>query len=503
MPHILNAKRAPKVGNDLVKPLLALLSVLLFAVAAGPAQEPYQTIQVLESTRSLGGGTLSAYLNGSDPAIAARAALAIGRSKQPAGVALLTPHLRESEAGFRAMVIYALGLIGTGESAPQITSALTHDSAAVVRVAALDALGRFEAGKALPARLEANAFRAIVSVLHRDNDAMVRARAATALEAFHSGIMQDVASRELVSAFKSERNPDVRWHIMWSVFRGYAVRVPRPVLTAALRDKNEIVRIEAVRAYGRLKSKDAVAALQPSLQDPSWRVAEQAVEAIKALSGQPPTEHLTTIPPNVRVPPASTQATMDVPPLPRPSLTGKPAAPNPLNVRFEPKLIPASRAIMSGPMSGPHPAVRVTTTKGTFVLKLYPEWAPLTVANFLNLTNRGYYDGLRWFRIVPDFVIQTGDPNDNGEGDAGYTIPAEENPIEQDSGVLSMGLNYQGDHPLRDSAGTQFYITLSPQLHLNRDFTVFGRVISGFDVLGRLVESDRMTKVEQIPDTNE
>jgi peptidyl-prolyl cis-trans isomerase B (cyclophilin B) len=145
--------------------------------------------------------------------------------------------------------------------------------------------------------------------------------------------------------------------------------------------------------------------------------------------------------------------------------------------------------------------VRIRTTKGAFTVTLYPEWAPLTVENFLNLTNRGYYDGLRWFRVVPDFVVQTGDPKDTGEGDPGYSVPAEENPIEQRSYVISMGLNYTGNNPLRDSAGSQFYITLSPQLHLNRDFTVFGEVTSGFDVLGRLVESDRMTRVEQIPDS--
>ncbi|MBV8368936.1 MAG: peptidylprolyl isomerase [Candidatus Eremiobacteraeota bacterium] len=154
-------------------------------------------------------------------------------------------------------------------------------------------------------------------------------------------------------------------------------------------------------------------------------------------------------------------------------------------------------------MPGPHPRVRIGTTKGPIVVRLYPEWAPLTVANFLNLVDRGYYDNLRWFRIVPDFVVQTGDPHDDGEGDAGYMIPAEENPLEQRSGVISMGLNYTDPpdaHAIRDSAGTQFYITLSPQLHLNRDFTVFGEVESGFSTLGRLIELDRMTRVERLPD---
>jgi peptidyl-prolyl cis-trans isomerase B (cyclophilin B) len=154
---------------------------------------------------------------------------------------------------------------------------------------------------------------------------------------------------------------------------------------------------------------------------------------------------------------------------------------------------------LDGPAPGLHPRVRIGTTKGAIVVRLYPEWAPLTVANFLNLTDRGYYDGLRWFRIVPNFVVQTGDPKNTGDGDAGYTIPAEENPLEQRSGIISMGLNYRGNAPLRDSAGTQFYITLSPQFHLNRAFTVFGEIERGFDVLGRLAESDRMTRVERLP----
>jgi peptidyl-prolyl cis-trans isomerase B (cyclophilin B) len=136
-------------------------------------------------------------------------------------------------------------------------------------------------------------------------------------------------------------------------------------------------------------------------------------------------------------------------------------------------------------------------------VELYPEWAPLTVENFTNLAERGYYDANPWFRIVPDFVVQTGGGID-GNSDVKYTIPAEENPLEQDSYVISMGLNYTDPpdaHAIRDSAGSEFYITLSPQEHLNRDFTVFGRVIGGFDVLARLIESDKIVRIERIADS--
>ena len=133
-------------------------------------------------------------------------------------------------------------------------------------------------------------------------------------------------------------------------------------------------------------------------------------------------------------------------------------------------------------------------------MTLYPEWAPLTVANFMDLMNAGFYDDNRWFRIVPDFVVQTGEKDDKNAPGPGYTVGAEENPVEQSSYVISMGMDYDGNAPKRDSAGSEYYLTLSPQYHLDNDFTVFGAVSGGFDVLGRLIESDRVTRIERIED---
>ncbi|MBC5816602.1 MAG: peptidylprolyl isomerase [Candidatus Eremiobacteraeota bacterium] len=461
----------------------------------------YQTLIGLEQKRSIGGSVLAGDLNGSDPHLAARAALAIGRTKDPAGVPLLQRHLRDKNDAVRAMSVYGLGLIGTGASAQALTVAMISDRSGAVRVAALDAIGRYENAHRLPVANELIAASTVGAVLKGDRDPIVRARAATAFEAFRVSPVGDYASRQLLTAWQAERNEDVRWHIMWTIFRGYANRVPRAALTAALHDQNELVRIEAVRAYGKLKNKDAIAALVPLTQDPSWRVQLQALEAIRQLKGEPLTEHLKEMPPGIHTPPVRVQNYAEIAPLPRPSVTGKPGPPTGADAILTPKIYPVSSALMNGPAPGPHPRVRIHTTKGTMIVTLYPEWAPLTVENFLNLTNRGYFDGGRWFRIVPDFVVQTGDPTNTGDGDAGYSIPAEENPLEQRSNVISMGLNYDNNGAIRDSAGTQFYIALSPQLHLNRDFTVFGEVTNGLDVLGRLVETDTMTRVEQIPDS--
>lgn len=463
--------------------------------------DPYVRVLQLEQARSLGNGALAEYLNGADRSLAVRAALAIGRTKQPAGSRLLAAHLGDRDPGMRAMAVYGLGLIGDASRSPAIVRALRNDRSSAVRVGALDALDRLESAKRLPASTEHSAASAVAVTLQTDASLLVRARAATALEAFASSPEGFFAERTLRAAFAGSRYFEVRRNIMWSVFRGYANRVPREFLTKGLRDPDEVVRIEAARALGRVKNPDAIPALQPALRDPSWRVREQAMESVRQLQGKPLTDHLKALPRGIVPPPIERDRFANLPALPRTPAGLKPAAPTALRAFVPARFDPRTLAHMTGPMGGPHPRVRIVTTKGNLYLELYPEWAPLTVENFLDLANRGYYDNNRWFRIVPDFVVQTGDPTDTGDGDAGYTIPAEENPLEQRSYVISMGLNYDGSKPLRDSAGTQFYITLSPQLHLDRDFTVFGSMIGGFDVLGRLIESDRIVRIERIADT--
>ena len=496
-----------KVGEDLVKRTLwsliqATVLLITCSAAAPSAVDPYVRVLQLEQSRSLGGGELADFLNGRDRSLALRAALAIGRTKRSEGSGLLAARLGDPDPAMRAMAIYGLGLIGEGARSPSLVRALRYDQNPVVRAAALDALDRLESAKALNASSEYSAASAIAVTLFSAPDAAVRARAATALAAFSSSPMGFFAERSLRAAFGKERTGDVRWHIMWSVFRAYANRVPRAFLTQRLRDPNEIVRIEAARALGRVKNMDAVPALQLALRDPSWRVREQAMESVHQLEGKPLTEHLKVLPSGVVPPPAEPDRFADLPALARVPVSVKPGRPTALRAIAPARFDPGTLARLTGPMPGPHPRVRIVTTKGNLYLVLYPEWAPLTVENFLDLAARGYYDNNRWFRIVPDFVVQTGDPTDTGDGDAGYTIPAEENPIEQRSFVISMGLNYDGNKPQRDSAGTQFYITLSPQLHLDRDFTVFGSMIGGFDVLGRLIESDRIVRVERIADSS-
>ena len=133
----------------------------------------------------------------------------------------------------------------------------------------------------------------------------------------------------------------------------------------------------------------------------------------------------------------------------------------------------------------------IETDKGTMILELYPNEAPGTVSNFAKLARSGFYDGLAFHRVIPNFVIQGGDPNGDGTGGPGYTIKCETegNPHKHLRGSLSMA------HRGRDTGGSQFFICHSPQPHLDGVHTVFGRVVEGLDVLDSIRQGDHMTRV--------
>jgi peptidyl-prolyl cis-trans isomerase B (cyclophilin B) len=474
-----------------------MLSCLLLAVSD---VDPARQTLILEAARSLGNGALAAVLASPDETTAERAALAIGRTKASNGAALLVPYLNDKRDGVRAMSAYGLGLIASGEAATQIASLAMDDPSGAVRVGALDAIGRYEDAGRLRGGLEYTAFAAVRHAMLQDPNAAVRGRAAITLSFFADGAQGSNAATALVAAIFQERAHGVRERIMWAIFRRYAIRVPRAVLRSALHDSDDVVRIEAVRAYGKLKNADAIPDLRPLLGDRSWRVQEQANEAILGLEGKPATISWKAIPPYVHVPPVAPDPLASQTPQPRPS--AKLAAPRAADADLGPPLTLHTAEQMLSPARGPHPRLRLVTTKGNIYVVLYPEWAPLTVANFINMMNAGFLDNNRWFRIVPDFVVQTGEQDDVNQPGPGYTIGAEENPLEQNAYVISMGLNYDPklNTPERDSGGSEYYITLSPQYHLDIPFTVFGAVSGGFDVLAHLVESDRVERVERIGD---
>ncbi len=134
--------------------------------------------------------------------------------------------------------------------------------------------------------------------------------------------------------------------------------------------------------------------------------------------------------------------------------------------------------------------VIVTTNQGVIKYKFYPQDAPNTVKRMIELINQGFYNGLKFHRVVPGFVIQGGDPQGNGTGGSGQKLKAEFNSRKHVEGTVAMA---RAQDP--DSADSQFYIALSTQPHLDKSYTVFGQVIEGMDVVKKIQPEDKMLSV--------
>ncbi len=136
--------------------------------------------------------------------------------------------------------------------------------------------------------------------------------------------------------------------------------------------------------------------------------------------------------------------------------------------------------------------VSMKTDRGDIELALYPQHAPKTVNNFVFLIREGFYNGLLFHRVISDFMIQGGDPTGTGAGGPGYQFEDEiqDNPLRHETGVISMA--NAGPH----TNGSQFFITHSPQPHLDGHHTVFGEILTGQDVVDAIRQGDRMVSVE-------
>jgi len=135
---------------------------------------------------------------------------------------------------------------------------------------------------------------------------------------------------------------------------------------------------------------------------------------------------------------------------------------------------------------------RMETDKGTINLELYPQHAPKTVNNFVFLAREGFYDDLKFHRVIANFMVQGGDPTGTGRGGPGYKFEDEltGNPLKHETGTLSMA------NAGPNTNGSQFFITHAPQPHLNGKHTVFGKVTDGQDVVNAIRQGDTMKSVE-------
>ncbi|WP_080059518.1 peptidylprolyl isomerase [Spirosoma aerolatum] len=144
------------------------------------------------------------------------------------------------------------------------------------------------------------------------------------------------------------------------------------------------------------------------------------------------------------------------------------------------------------------PKAQMNTDKGTMLIEFYEKDAPKTVDNFISLAKKGFYNGTKFHRVIPNFVIQGGDPTGTGSGGPGYSIDCELTGDNQyhDRGVLSMA------HRGRNTGGSQFFICHNRQntQHLDRNHTAFGKVVDGLDVIDKIQQGDKIQSISILED---
>lgn len=205
-----------------------------------------------------------------------------------------------------------------------------------------------------------------------------------------------------------------------------------------------------VGALGRLRDQRAVPVLERLARDPHMTLARAAAAALQSITGAPPVFE---------------KRASAAPPVPAEAI---------------------SLAEQAAAGEGGLPRAVIHTPQGDITIRLYVADAPLTVYSFTHLARAGYFNGLTFHRVVPNFVVQGGDPRGDGWGGPGYTIRCEYNPIPYSRGTVGMALAG------KDTGGSQFFITHSPQPRLDGRYTVFGQVVAGMDVVDRLTEGDVM-----------
>ncbi len=217
---------------------------------------------------------------------------------------------------------------------------------------------------------------------------------------------------------------------------------------------------EVASTLGKLKDSRAIPALQRLMTQPDRSVSLAAASALQSITGS---DYASTLPRSVL----------------------------PLWTDFDFAYLNSLKSPACASHTGTDTiCVKIATIRGDIVAELYKNYAPFTVMTFLKLAQqRGFYRGLVFHRVVPNFVVQGGDPRGDGWGGPGFSIRSEFSPLTFDTGML--GIASAG----KDTEGSQFFITQSPQPHLDGRYTIFGRVISGMDAVDKLQLGDRIYDV--------
>ena len=477
-----------------------------------------------------------------DPHVRFGAIYAIARKPIESSLPTLTAALSDSEADIAAYAARALGVLGKKESAERLAATLDSGKPPLVTnaLAALEAvleknpgtsLGKERIARVLTLAGDANPNLAIpaltllrqfagadrdvfrrlwgiattgtghrrqvalssASAVLRDNalpalenaanspEASLRAAAAEAL-----AYLTFAKAGALRSKLTADPSPVVRGAVLAGLRTAEAVAQNRVLVQGALNDPDPGVRAAAIDALSRIQDPSVIPLLSDALakaasvRDPDVPLA--VVAAAEKLRAEPGAQTL--------VETAYRHPNPVVARIARRSLLQNfrveaAAFPPP---EFRPSRTPADYLALVAESKKPWTAT-VETPRGPFRIRLAGAFAPITVMNFVSLSQKGYFNGSTFHRVVPNFVIQDGDPTGTGNGGPGYEIRDELNPIEYVEGTVGMALSGP------DTGGSQWFATHAPQPHLDGIYTVFGQVVAGQDVVERIEQGDRIIRI--------
>jgi cyclophilin family peptidyl-prolyl cis-trans isomerase len=329
------------------------------------------------------------------------------------------------------------------------------------------------------AAIDPDNFTLILSGLEIDRHWLGRAALADAL----GTLAPEVAIPRLTDLAKDE-DKRVIPHALRALVRLRAPDVEKLVL-AQLKESDYALREAAAGLLGELKPADGVAALKEAYTagepDAAYGARAAAVSALAGYGSPDAIEGVRAALADkdwaVRVRAAELMAKLDPSGEYQQAIRPVPGAPI---ARYDDPTLAA-------PANSPH--VFIETAKGTIEFELAVLDAPQTTRSFVALARKGFFNGLQVHRVVPNFVMQDGDPRGDGEGGPGYTIRDELNERPYLRGTVGMALSW------RDTGGSQFFITHSPQPHLDARYTAFGHVVNGMDVVDRIQVGDTIQRI--------
>ena len=405
-----------------------------------------------------------------DPAVIVESIRALAAMRDSASRALFQKILAEGEgdATLRLEAATALGALHSPESVDFLID-LMSDPVPGIRGAAIKAL----------AATDTETFLTTLSGMDPDRDWTVRMAQAEALATLPGG-----QGEARLRAMLQDRDQRVIPAVLRAMI---AAKIPnvQDVLLDRLKADDFVIRATAANGLAELKATGAARALFDAYQATAGDSTYTARAAILTA--------LNTLDP-MTARPMLQQALQDkdwalrvkaAMLLKEQGVTDTDAGMRPAPTR---PLDDATRQSIIAPQFSPHAFVQ--TDRGTVEIELAIIDAPVTVANFIELARKGFFNGIAIHRVVPDFVIQDGDPRGDGEGGPGYTIRDELNELPYLRGTVGMALDW------KDTGGSQWFITHSPQPHLDARYTVFGRVVNGIEVVDRTQPWDVVRRVQ-------